>query len=212
MWGWLLEKKRPLYVVVRPVNFLSFFFVLWRLRFHFAGTLTVSSLGSCKEFLPALVCFAIAVESLTLSLFCVTPVMLQCLVLLLFNECNVLLNTWEIEVWTATGTALRNLLCQQKPEQGEIYVRHCEMVEEDLFSDSLRGYFGKFVPRPPVIREDHQARHDSSRAKTIFSRFRSCFRFLLGHLCCVLACGSEWRWLLLCAHMRMLCMKNWRFA
>ena len=70
--------------------------------------------------------------------------MLQCLALLLFKECNVLLNPWEIEVWAATETVLWNLLCQQIAEESEIYLRHCEMRKVGSatdFEDTVVGLF-----------------------------------------------------------------------
>ena len=97
-------------------------------------------------------------------------VMLQCLVLLLFKECNVLLKPWETEVWAAAGTVLWNLLCQQKAEEGEINMRRCEMV------------CGRFLPRPPVFRAECHACHGSLGAKTICSWFRLCCCCLVTHV------------------------------
>ena len=61
--------------------------------------------------------------------------MMQRLAILLFKECNELLNYWEVENWAATETVLWHILCQQKAEELEIYLRHREMVDEGLFSD-----------------------------------------------------------------------------
>ena len=69
-------------------------------------------------------------------------VMLECLALLLFKECSVLLNPWEIERWAAaTETVLWSLLYQQKSEESEIDLPYCEMVEEGWFSDRLQGHW-----------------------------------------------------------------------
>ena len=61
--------------------------------------------------------------------------MMQCLSILLFKEYDVLLNHWEIENWAATETVPWNLVYQQKAEEVEIHLRHCEMVDEGWFSD-----------------------------------------------------------------------------
>ena len=73
-------------------------------------------------------------------------VMPQCLTLLLFEECNDLLNPFEIECWAATETVLWNLY-QQEVEANELYLRYCEMVDEGWFSDRLQG--------APKLRDDY---------------------------------------------------------
>ena len=60
---------------------------------------------------------------------------MQWTVFVLFQECEVLLNPWEIEVWADTDTVLWDPLCQQRAEENEIYRHHSETVEEGWFSD-----------------------------------------------------------------------------
>ena len=61
--------------------------------------------------------------------------MLQCLVLLLIQECGRFLCPSKEMVWAGTEKVLRSFVLLQKREEHEIYLRCCEMIEGGWFSD-----------------------------------------------------------------------------